>query len=146
VLSGESLPSLTSFGGVVLTACLFGRNLTHLHRTDLLDNDGDMNGEFWKRHRAYDHILLNISMCLPSHLRLPQAIDDPNAVFTNMCIHTSTICLHQASIFKAEKNRMSNEIITESRRRCIIAANQISSLMKMVVHTDLSKVSLPRRL
>lgn len=144
-LSGEALSSLTPYGGVVLTACLFGRNLTHLHRTDPLDNDADLNGEFWKRHRAYDHILLNISMALPSHLRLPQGIDDPNTIFTNMCMHTSTICLHQASIFKAEKNRMSNQIITESRRRCLIAADQIASLMKMVSHTDLSKVSFPCR-
>lgn len=123
-------------------ACIFGRNLTHLHRPDPHDNDNDLNGEFWKRHRSLDNILLNTSLSLPNQLRLPNGISDSNIIFCNMCIHTSTICLHQAAIFKAEKNRMPNQIIAESKRRCIIAADQIASIMKMVSHLDLSAVCL----
>jgi DNA-binding transcriptional regulator LsrR (DeoR family) len=71
-------------------------------------------------------------------------MDDVNVIFANMNIHTSTICLHQAAIFKAEKNKMSNQIVTESKRRCLVAANQISSIMKMVSHVDLTIVGLGR--
>ncbi|KKA18058.1 C6 transcription factor Prf, partial [Rasamsonia emersonii CBS 393.64] len=138
VMAGEGIQSLSPLAGVVMMACLFGRNLMHLHRPDPQDKEHDLNGEFWKRHRAYDNILLNISLSLPSHLRLPNGIGDPNTVFCNMSIHTSTICLHQAAIFKAEKNRIQNQIAAESKRRCIIAADQIASIMKMVSHTDLS--------
>ena len=60
-MSTEGASSLSPFAGVVLMACLFGRNLTHLHRPDADDNDTDLNGEFWKRHRALDNILLNTS-------------------------------------------------------------------------------------
>ncbi|KAI9732464.1 MAG: hypothetical protein M1818_007502 [Claussenomyces sp. TS43310] len=102
--SGAS--SLSPFGGVVLMACLFGRNLVHLHRPDKEDRDNDLNGEFWKRHRHMDNILLNTSLSLPAHLKLPQGLSNPNIVFTNMNIHTSTICLHQAAIYKADKNRL----------------------------------------
>lgn len=140
VMAGEGIQSLSPLAGVVMMACLFGRNLMHLHRPDPQDKEHDLNGEFWKRHRAYDNILLNISLSLPSHLRLPNGIGDPNTVFCNMSIHTSTICLHQAAIFKAEKNRIQNQIAAESKRRCIIAADQIASIMKMVSHTDLSVV------
>jgi hypothetical protein len=39
---------------------------------------------------------------------------------------------------------MSNQIVTESKRRCLVAANQISSIMKMVSHVDLTIVGLGR--
>ncbi|EED24272.1 C6 transcription factor Prf, putative [Talaromyces stipitatus ATCC 10500] len=137
VLAGD-ITNLSPLGSVAVMACIFGLNLTHLHRPDPQDREDDVNGEFWKRHRAYDNILLNISLSLPQALRLPQGIADPNIVFSNMAIHTSTICLHQAAIFKAEKHKTMNQIAAESKRRCIIAADQIASIMKMVSHTDLS--------
>ncbi|KAK7741676.1 hypothetical protein SLS63_001233 [Diaporthe eres] len=107
--------SISTMGGVVLMACLFGRNLLHLHRPDVDDRDHDLNGEFWKRHRNLDNILLNTSLCLPAHLKLPAGLTNPNVIFTNMCIHTSTICLHQAAIFKADKNRLPASVSAESK-------------------------------
>jgi hypothetical protein len=137
---------LSSFGGIVLMACLFGRNLTHLHRPDVDDRDNDLNGEFWKRHRNMDNVLLNTSLCLPSHLKLPSGLTSPNIVFTNMCIHTSTICLHQAAIFKADKNKLPASVSAESKVRCITAANETASIMRMISHMDLSAVSIPHHL
>ncbi|GFF25390.1 uncharacterized transcriptional regulatory protein C530.05 [Aspergillus udagawae] len=138
VMRGEGIATLSSLASVVLMSGMFGRNLNHLHRPDPQDNDHDLNGEYWKRHRCLDNILLHFALTMPSHLRLPAGIADPNVVFCNMAIHTSTICLHQAAIFKAEKNKMPDQIITESKRRCIVAADQISSIMKMISHTDLT--------
>ncbi|RYO73852.1 hypothetical protein DL766_010638 [Monosporascus sp. MC13-8B] len=138
-LSGAA--KLSSFGSIVLMACLFGRNLVHLHRPDADDRDHDLNGEFWKRHRNMDNILLNTSLCLPSHLKLPAGLNNPNIVFANMNIHTSTICLHQAAIFKADKNRLPSSVSAESKVRCITAANEIASIMRMVSHMDLSSMN-----
>ncbi|CAI7665399.1 unnamed protein product [Penicillium pancosmium] len=138
IIAGEGVATLAPFACVCVLANLFGRNLNHIHRPQPQDNDHDLNGEFWKRHRSHDNILLHIALSLPDHLRLPGGMDDVNVIFANMNIHTSTICLHQAAIFKAEKNKMSNQIVTESKRRCLVAANQISSIMKMVSHVDLT--------
>ncbi|KAM4059404.1 fungal specific transcription factor [Hirsutella rhossiliensis] len=144
-LSESTNPSgagkLSSFGGIVLLACLFGRNLVHLHRPDDDDLDHDLNGPFWKRHRQMDGILLNTSLCLPSHLKLPTGLSNPNVVFTNMSIHTSTICLHQAAIFKAEKNKLGTSVSSESKVRCITAANEIASIMRTISHMDLSAMN-----
>lgn len=137
-MSPAGAGKLSSYGGIVLMACLFGRNLIHLHRPGADDRDHDLNGEFWKRHRNMDNILLNTSLCLPSHLKLPSGLGNPNIVFTNMCIHTSTICLHQAAIFKADKNRLPASVSAESKVRCITAANEIASIMRMISHLDLS--------
>ncbi|RPB28442.1 hypothetical protein L211DRAFT_833407 [Terfezia boudieri ATCC MYA-4762] len=137
-MTADGAKHLSPFGGVVLMACLFGRNLIHLHRPDAEDRDDDLTGEFWRRHRHMDNILLNIALSLPSHFRLPMGLSDANIVFTNMNIHTSTICLHQAAIFKAEKNRMEASASAESKVRCITAAAEIANIMRMIAHMDLS--------
>jgi len=137
----DGAPKMSGFAGVVLMACLFGRNLLHLHRPTPDDKDDDLNGEFWKRHRAMDNILLNTALALPDSLRLPTGLNDPNIVFMNMNIHTSTICLHQAAIFKADRNRMSARIAAESKVRCISAAAEIANVMRQISHLDVSSVS-----
>jgi hypothetical protein len=129
---------LSSFGSTALMACLFGRNLTHLHRPEPEDNEDDLNGAFWKRHRQLDNIILNTTLCIPPQLRLPEGISNPNVVWTAMCIHTSTICLHQAAIFKADKNRLPSNISAESKMRCIASANETASIMRMISHMDMS--------
>lgn len=132
---------LTSFGAIVLMACLFGRNLNHLHRPDVDGDDDSMNGEFWRRHRTLDNVILNTSLCLPSKLKLPEGLTNPNTIFANMCIHTSTICLHQAAIFKADKARLPGSVSTESKIRCINGANEIASIMRMISHLDLASMN-----
>lgn len=141
LMSGEGISTLSSFGGVVLLSCFFGRELLHLHRPDPEDNESDLNGGFWKRHRSYDNLLLHSALSAPNHLRLPTGIADPNVIFWNMGIHSATICLHKAAIFTAEKNKLPNPIIMESKRRCIVAADQVTSIMRMISHMDLSTVS-----
>ncbi|KAL2865477.1 putative C6 transcription factor Prf [Aspergillus lucknowensis] len=140
-LLGDELAELSPFASVAFVSCLFGRNLTHLHRPEPEDNDNDLNGVFWQRHRSHDNILLHFALSMPNHLRLPAGMGDSNVLFCNLAVHTSTICLHQAAIFKAEKNRMPEQIILESKRRCIVAADQISSIMKMVSSMDISKMN-----
>jgi hypothetical protein len=141
-LAPSGASKISSFGGIVLMSCLFGRNLTHLHRPDADDLDNDLNGPFWKRHRQMDNILLNTSLCLPSHLKLPDGIGTPNVIFMNMSIHTSAICLHQAAIFKAEKHNLPASVSADSKVRCITAANETASIMRNISHMDLSGVSV----
>ena len=139
-MTPDGASTLSAFSGIVLLACLFGRNLVHLHRPDVDDRDNDLNGEFWKRHRSLDNILLNTPLCLPAQLKLPAGMNSPNVIFTNMCIHTSTICLHQAAIFKADTNRLPASVSSESKVRCITAANEIACIMRMISHLDLAMV------
>jgi hypothetical protein len=133
--------NLQSFGGIVLTAALFGRNFLHLHRPSPDDDDDDPDGGFWTRHRAIETVLLNTALGLPDHLRLPSGLPDPNVVFLNMSLHTSAICLHQAAIFKADKQRLPVNVSNESKIRCVTAAVEIASLMRMISHMDLAAVS-----
>lgn len=140
VLNPNGATNLQALGAIVLTAAMFGRNLLHLHRPTPEDHDDDINGGFWKRHRQIEQILLQTSLGLPDSLRLPSGLTDPNVVFANMCIHTSAICLHQAAIFKADKYRMPANVSNESKIRCVTAAAEIASIMRMISHMDLGAV------
>lgn len=133
--------NLQPFGGVVLTAALLGRNFLHLHRPSPDDHDDDLDGAFWTRHRAIETILLNTGLGLPDHLRLPSGLLDPNVIFLNMSLHTSTICLHQGAIFKADTHPFPANFSNESKIRCVTAAMEVASLMRMISHMDLAAVS-----
>ena len=141
-MSHDQVASLSGFAGVVYVTHFFGMNLTHLHRPEPDDQEGNLQGKFWKRHGRMDNILSNTSMALPSHLRLPQGVRDCNVVFLNFSIHTSTICLHQAAIFKAEKNNLPKSMVDNSRTRCLLAAGEISNIMRLTSHLDISTVSV----
>lgn len=131
------------FGGIVLTAALLGRNLLSQDRLSPGDNDHDLDGEFWTHHRAMEATLLDIALGLPDNLRLPPKLTNPNVVFFNMSLHAATICLHQTAIFKADKQRLPATVSSDSKVRCITAAGEIASLMRIISHVDLNLVSTP---
>lgn len=140
-MTPEGAANLSSFAGVLVMAHFFGTNLNHLHRPSPDEREDDLQGEFWKRHRNLDNVLLHKALSLPQHLRLPFAVRDSNAVFINMAIHTSTICLHQAAIFKAEKNNLPESLVQQSQNRCVLAAAEISSAVRMISHIDTRSVT-----
>lgn len=135
-MTPEGASNLSPFAAIVFNAHLFGRNLTHLHRPDADDDDENLQGGFWKRHRNLDNTLSKTSLMLPAHLRLPTGIRDPNIIFINMSIHTSTICLHQAAIFKLEQKMLPPNMIDQSSARCLLAATEIGNIMRMISHLD----------
>ena len=139
--TSDPVVALSPFAGVVLLASLFGRNLLHLHRPGPNDCEDDLNGDFWKRHREMDNILLHVSLSMPGHFRLPNGLADANIVFLNLNIHASTICLHQAAIFKADQNHLPPTLSAESKVRCVTAAAEIASIMRMIAHMDPAVVS-----
>lgn len=139
-MTAQQVKSLSPFAGVVFVTHFFGLNLTHLHRPEPGQREEDMEGKFWTRHRSLDNSLSQTSMLLPDHLRLPAGLRNPNTVFLNFSIHTSTICLHQAAIFKAEKNQLPIRIVQESRDRCIAAASRIAEIMRLSSDMDVASV------
>jgi hypothetical protein len=135
-----SAASLASFAGTAVISSLTGRLLVHLQRPAPDNDDSNLNGHFWKNHRKMDNILLNTSLYLPSQLRLPAGSSNANTIFMNMSLHATVICLHQAAISKAEKLELSGSIVAESRTRCVAAATEITNIMKIIAHMDLSLV------
>jgi hypothetical protein len=116
--------------------------LQHLRKKGPDERPEDLsNGEFWKRHRRMDNVLSNTFMFLPDHLRLPQNARDMNVVFLHMNIHAASICLHQAAILMAKKYNIDPNFIEQSRNRNIMAAEEITNIMRLISHMDTSNVS-----
>lgn len=140
-MNPANAPLLSAFAGVVVVASLTGRILQHLQRPDPESNDEDPNNTFWRNHRKIDSTLLNMSLYLPPHLRLPAGSSNANTIFLNMSLQSAVICLHQASIFKGEKLSNPETVVRESKARCLAAGMEIASIMKRIAHMDLSLVS-----
>lgn len=58
-----------------------------------------------------------------------------------MNIHTSIICLHQAAVLTAQKAGLPNKFIAQSHTRCLMAAEEIANIMRLVSHIDAGNVS-----
>ncbi|CZS93123.1 uncharacterized protein RAG0_03541 [Rhynchosporium agropyri] len=141
-LTPEGASNISTLGGLVLSASLYGHNFEHIHRDGTDENPHDVsNGEFWKRHRKMDNVLSNTFMFLPDHLRLPAGIRNMSIVFIHMNLHTSTICLHQAAIVTAQKHNVTDSILRQSEARCLMAAEEITNTMRLVCHVDVSTMN-----
>jgi hypothetical protein len=139
----EGAQRLSSYAGVVFMAMLFGHNIIHMHRAHVDDRPEDYrNGEFWRRHRKMDNVLATTLFSLPPQMRLVHAHNDPNIVLVHMNMHSSTICLHQAAVLKAEEHNLGADIISRSRVRCSVAADEIVNIMRLCCHVDLAEVHL----
>jgi hypothetical protein len=134
--------NISPFGGVIMSATLFGHNFEHLHRSGPNERPDDFaRGEFWKRHRHIDNVLSNTFMFLPDHLRAPFVSQDMNVLFMHMNIHASIICLHQAAIVTAKRHNLEQNVIKTSRFRNLMAAQEITNLMRLCSHIEPTKVS-----
>ncbi|KNG90830.1 C6 transcription factor Prf [Aspergillus nomiae NRRL 13137] len=141
ILKGEGLATLSPSASVGFVSCIFGRITNHLRLPHSQNDDSYSTGGFWQRHRSCDEILLNFALSMPNHLRLPNGMGDPNIIFCNIALQTAVICLHQAAIYRAEWNSISEFPIVESKLRCSAAAQQILEIIKMVGPINMSKVN-----
>ncbi|CZR68297.1 uncharacterized protein PAC_18196 [Phialocephala subalpina] len=133
---------LSSFSGVLLAVTLLGHNYTHIHQSQ--NSQGTQNGDdwqFWHRHQEMDNTISNTFMYLPTQFKLPRELHDPNAVFLNMTLQTSFICLHHAAIKKALKEHRNDNFVRQCIDRCITAAHAITATIRLISCHDLSKIN-----
>jgi hypothetical protein len=134
----------STFAGAVVICHIFNQILKHIHRPTPKDRPDDVNhGPFWMRHRELDNMLSSIFMFLPERFRLPKNIRDPVALHTNLNLHASIICLHNAASDKADKFGLPSYIKKTSQERALTAAQEITNIMKLSSHITATYVSLP---
>lgn len=137
--------SYSSFAGTLVVCEGFKGILYHVHRPKPDDNPQDvLEGNFWKRHRELDNNLSSIFMFLPESFRLPQSQRDPAAIYANLNLHASIICLHHAALEMADKYKLSDSIIVSSKSRLRTSAEEIVNIVKMTSHFPAIFVSFSR--
>lgn len=135
--TSEDLSSLSSLAYVCVSASLLGRNI---RRIQTFGNECGLDEQYWKQLQFYDDTPIRILLRLPRHLRLSSSMNDTNVVFANLCVHASTIWYHQQAILSNKMCRVLDWYMMGNHHRCLSAASQIASLIRMIGDFDLLKV------
>ncbi|KAH8646722.1 fungal-specific transcription factor domain-containing protein [Xylariales sp. PMI_506] len=123
----------SAFAGKIVAAHLFHKTMEHTSRNLPNDKPEDLkNGPYWKRHRQIDNDLTNFKTGLPSSLRLPRNFRCYSAAFINIIIHTSTICLHRAALWKMRSLEVPDHITYQSDNRLLPAAQEILGILRII--------------
>lgn len=126
----------SSFAGRVLTAHMFHRTIEH-NNSDNIQGQGAealTDDTYWQRHREIDNDLKFMLLMLPKKLCLPTNYKSHNAVFVNVMLHTATICLHRAALWRMKSNLqgLPSYMIRLSQDRLVPAAEEILNIFKMI--------------
>lgn len=141
VYSGTGVAGLSAFAGVVVTASFLGKNVALVNDAGPSPGAQRLDGEVWRKHRALDKAMLDFSMSLPSSLRLPGGMSDNNVILLNVTLLSATIGLHKSAVIRAEVNGVLASYSNQSKMRCIAAAQEIASIMRLLSHRDFRTAS-----
>lgn len=83
-----------------------------------------------------DNDLAALLMRLPEHLQLPRSIECQNALFTNIMIHTTIICLNRAAIRETRRLALPPSIKNRSQARSLSAAEEIFNILREISDVD----------
>lgn len=133
----QGASNYSSYSGKILVSHIFGWNLSHSFRDFPDDSPEDItNGPYWKRHTEIDNTLSTMFMFLPAHLRLPRNFRDQNAIFVNLNLHSSTICLHRAAVAQIMQHDLPEYMLQRSKDRLPPAAEEILIIIRAISHID----------
>ncbi|CAG7561593.1 unnamed protein product [Fusarium equiseti] len=126
----------SSFAGRVFTAHIFHRTIEHNSSDNSQGQVGHVVSDdtYWQRQKEIDNDLKFMLLMLPKNLCLPSNYKSHNAVFVNVMLHTATICLHRAALWRMKSNLqgLPSYMIRLSQDRLIPAAEEILNIFRMV--------------
>lgn len=121
----------------MLAAHLFYQTAKHVSSHVLDENATDIrNGSFWMRHTTIDNDLATLLMRLPENLQLPRSLQCQNALFTNIMIHTTIICLNRAAIRETRRLALPPSLLNRSQARLLSAAEEIFNILREIADMD----------
>lgn len=83
-----------------------------------------------------DNDLATLLMRLPENLQLPRGLQCQNALFTNIMIHTTIICLNRAAIRETRRLALSPSLKSRSQARLLSAAEEIFNILREISDMD----------
>ena len=98
-------------------------------------DDDDEDDDVWEQLRKLDNSLANVFETLPLHLRCPENIDNVDAVFINLQLHTALICIYRAA---TTRSYLEIGTIPYVQERVFSSALQIVTIVALVadIHTS----------
>ncbi|KAK9321002.1 fungal-specific transcription factor domain-containing protein [Lipomyces orientalis] len=137
--SANSDVKLSEFSGFVLAIVMFGRCHMHLHfGVSTTGVFGTALPDFFERFRYLDNALDNIMRSLSLDITRPIGTLSPQGARLIMSIHASSICLHQATVFRTRTSPAHQSEFVASQQRCLQAASEITKIMQDCAHFDVT--------
>ncbi|KAK9242165.1 fungal-specific transcription factor domain-containing protein [Lipomyces tetrasporus] len=130
---------LSVFAAHILIVAMFGRIHGHLHRGDAATGElGSVAPNFFERFRYLDNTIHTVMLSLPNHIKRPMGPVSPPGAELIMSIHASSICLHQATIFRTRRSPNHQSEFETSKQRCLQAASEITKVVQSCSHFDMA--------
>ncbi|KAK9242833.1 fungal-specific transcription factor domain-containing protein [Lipomyces tetrasporus] len=137
--SANSDVKLAEFSGFILAVVMFGRCHTHLHfGVSTTGVFGTVLPDFFERFRYLDNALDNIMHSLSLDITRPIGPLSPQRARLIMSIHASSICLHQATVFRTRTSPAYQSEFEASQQRCLQAASEITEIIQDCSHFDVT--------
>lgn len=94
---------------------------------------------YWRRHREIDNDLATILIFLPDNLRVGRLVHCQTAIFVNVIIHTSVICLHRGALAVLDRFNSPDHLKQQSKFRLLPAAEEVFRILRTStkIHTTL---------
>ncbi|KAH7142050.1 fungal-specific transcription factor domain-containing protein [Dactylonectria macrodidyma] len=92
-------------------------------------DDDDADSDTWQQLQQLDNSLTNAFETLPFHLRCPENMDNADAVFINLQLHTALICIYRAATTRSQMDMGSLPHIHE---RVSVSAVKIMTIVALV--------------
>ncbi|KAH7021925.1 fungal-specific transcription factor domain-containing protein [Ilyonectria destructans] len=96
-------------------------------------SDDDADKDVWQQLQKLDNSLTNAFETLPYHLQCPENMDDADAVFINLQLHTALICIHRAA---TTRSQMDMGTLPQIHERVSVSAVKIMTIVALV--TDIA--------
>ncbi|KAK9237542.1 hypothetical protein V1525DRAFT_432612 [Lipomyces kononenkoae] len=135
----KAIRKMSVFAAYVLVVAVFGRIHSHLHRGEPASGEGGaIPPNFFERFRSIDNTIHSIMLALPNHVKRPMGPMSPTSAQLLMSVHATSICLHQATIFRTRRSPYHQSEFETSKQRCLQAASEITAIMQGCSHFDMS--------
>ncbi|KAL4909261.1 fungal-specific transcription factor domain-containing protein [Aspergillus multicolor] len=131
VIGQSSYAFASPFTECVIVATIWGRSLSHKHRTAVEQIYGNVTPEFWNRHRWLDAILrTRIKLLSLQYSSLSEAMD-PMLIFVILIANTNVLFL--SNIVESLPLAPDTELLNEYREHSRAAAEEILTMTETLV-------------
>ncbi|KAK7203304.1 fungal-specific transcription factor domain-containing protein [Myxozyma melibiosi] len=129
---------MSAFCAKAVITVMIGRIFGHLHRGDAATTEYTPYApDFFERFRMLNNLVHTFVISLPNTLK--QSFDAEQSVQVaqlHMSIHSSLICLHQATIARCQKVAGREQEIENSTNKCLQSASEITRIMQNIAHYE----------
>lgn len=136
--SCKYIKNMSPFCSKVVVTMMLGRVYRHLHRGDNGTSEYlAKHSDFFERFRVLNNMIHTFVLLLPNDLKQPSGGESSLQVAQlHMTIHSTLICLHQATVVRGSQSPKLQEEVDSSTSKCLQSAAEITRVIQNISHIE----------